>query len=44
MNALIWILKYIKCAPGKGLIYEDKGHAQIVDYSDADYTGSPIDR
>jgi len=25
MNALIRILKYIKGAPGKALIYEDKG-------------------
>lgn len=44
MNALIRILKYIKGAPGKGLIYEDKGHTQIVGYSDADWAGSPIDR
>lgn len=36
MNALIRILKYIKGAPGKGLAYEDKGHAQIVGYSDAE--------
>jgi len=36
MNALIRILKYIKGAPGKDLIYEDKGHTQIVGYSDAD--------
>jgi len=27
-NAVIRILKYIKSAPGKGLIYEDKGHPQ----------------
>jgi len=38
MEAVIWVLKYIKGAPGKGLIYEDKGHARIVGYSDADWT------
>ncbi|GAU27876.1 hypothetical protein TSUD_159700 [Trifolium subterraneum] len=44
MDAVIRILKYIKGAPGKGLIYEDKGYTQIVGYSDADWAGSPIDR
>ena len=44
MDVVIRILRYIKCAPGKGLVYEDKGHTQIVGYSDADWVGSPIDR
>ncbi|XP_073226952.1 secreted RxLR effector protein 161-like [Cicer arietinum] len=44
MDAVIRILKYIKSAPGKGLIYEDRGHTQIIGYSDADWAGSPIDR
>ncbi|KAK2395080.1 hypothetical protein QL285_056846 [Trifolium repens] len=44
MDVVIRILKYIKGAPGKGLIYEDRGHTQIVGYSDADWAGSPIDR
>lgn len=43
-DAVIRILKYVKSAPGKGLIYEDRGHTQIVGYSDADWAGSPIDR
>ena len=43
-DAVIRILKYIKGAPGKGLIYENRGHTQIVGYSDADWAGSPIDR
>ncbi|PNX85772.1 putative copia-type protein, partial [Trifolium pratense] len=30
MDAVIRILKYIKGAPGKGLIYEDKGHTQML--------------
>ena len=44
MDAVIWILRYIKRAPRKGLVYENKGHTQIVGYSDADWAGSPIDR
>ncbi|PNX56302.1 putative copia-type protein [Trifolium pratense] len=44
MDAVIRILKYIKGAPGKGLIYEDKSHTHIVGYSDADWANSPIDR
>ena len=44
MDDVIRILRYIKYALGKGLVYEDKGHTQIVGYSDADWAGSPIDR
>jgi transposase InsO family protein len=43
-NAVIRILRYIKNAPGKGLLYEDKGDAKITCYSDADWAGSPSDR
>ena len=43
-DAVIRILKYIKKAPGQGLLYEDKGNTEIVGYSDADYAGSPSDR
>nr|XP_009780762.1 PREDICTED: uncharacterized protein LOC104229761 [Nicotiana sylvestris] len=31
-------------APGKGLLFEDRGHEQIVGYIDADWAGSPFDR
>ncbi|WMV44638.1 hypothetical protein MTR67_038023 [Solanum verrucosum] len=32
-------------SPGQGLLYEDKGHTNIVGYSDdADWAGSPFDR
>ena len=44
LNAVIRILKYIKRSLGKGLIYEDKEHSQIIGYSDADWAGSPSDR
>ena len=43
-NALIRILRYVKKAPGQGLLYEDKGSIQVSGYCDADWAGSPIDR
>ena len=43
-NAAIRILKYIKGAPGQGLLYTDKGNMQVIGYTDADWAGSPIDR
>ncbi|XP_019256318.1 PREDICTED: uncharacterized protein LOC109234708, partial [Nicotiana attenuata] len=43
-DAVVRILRYIKSAPGKGLLFEDRGHEQIVGYSDADWEESPSDR
>lgn len=43
-DAVIRILKYLKRAPAQGLLYEDRGHHQIIGYSDADWAGSPSDR
>ncbi|KAK2391898.1 putative mitochondrial protein [Trifolium repens] len=43
-NAVVRILKYIKRAPGKGLVFTDNGHTNIVGYSDADWAGDPNDR
>nr|KYP70981.1 Retrovirus-related Pol polyprotein from transposon TNT 1-94 [Cajanus cajan] len=43
-TAAMRILRYIKKAPGRGLLYEDKGNSKIVCYSDADWAGSPSDR
>lgn len=43
-DAVVRILRYIKSAPGKGLLFEDRGHEQIVGYTDADWAGSPFDR
>ncbi|XP_070044448.1 isoamylase 3, chloroplastic isoform X1 [Nicotiana tomentosiformis] len=43
-DAVVRILRYIKSAPGKGLLLEDQGHVQIVGYTDADWAGSPLDR
>lgn len=41
---MIRILRYIKKAPGQGLLYEDKGNTQISRYCDADSAGCPIDK
>ena len=35
-DAVIRILRYIKRAPGQELLFEDKGHTDIIGYSDAD--------
>jgi len=43
-DAVVHIVKYIKNAPGKGLLCEDKGHARVVGYSDAENAGSLSDR
>jgi len=41
---LIRNLKYIKSAPGKILLYENKGITQVVGYSNTDWAGSPSDK
>ena len=43
-DAVTRIVRYIRGAPGKSLLYEDKGHTQVVGYSDADWAGSPSNR
>ncbi|XP_019150387.1 PREDICTED: uncharacterized protein LOC109147209 [Ipomoea nil] len=43
-DAAVRVLRYIKRAPGQGLLYEDRGHTQVVGYSDADWAGCPFDR
>jgi hypothetical protein len=43
-NAVVRILRYIKWSPGKGLIYTDRGHTNILGYSDADWAGDAGDR
>ena len=43
-NAVVQILKYIKRAPGKGLVFTHRGHTNIVMYSDADWARDAIDR
>jgi len=43
-NDAMRILRYIKNALGRGLLYEDKCNDKFVCYSDADWAGSPLDR
>ena len=43
-NAVIRILCYIKGSPCQGVLYENKGHTQIIRYCDVDWAGSPADR
>ena len=43
-NAVVRILRYIKETPGQGVLYENRGHTQVVGYSDADWAGSPTDK
>ncbi|KAK4364123.1 hypothetical protein RND71_015481 [Anisodus tanguticus] len=43
-DVIIRILRYIKSAPGKRLLFKDRGHELIVGYTDIDYAGSPSNR
>ena len=43
-EAVVLILRYIKSAPGKGLLFEDQGHEHIIGYTDNDWAGPPSDR
>ena len=43
-DATIRILRYVKGTLGQGTLYENKGHIQIVDYSDSDWASSPTDK
>ena len=43
-DVAVRILRYVKGTPGQGVLYENRSHTQIVDYSDADWAGSPTDR
>ena len=41
---MIRILRYIKGTPSQGVLYENRGHTQIVGYYDVDWASSPVDR
>ena len=43
-ESVVCILRYIKSAPGKGLLFEDQGHEHMIGYTDVDWAGSPSDR
>ena len=40
---MIRILRYIKGIPGRGVLYENRYHTQIVGYCDGDRAGLPTD-
>ncbi|KAB2617825.1 gag-pol polyprotein [Pyrus ussuriensis x Pyrus communis] len=44
MDAVQRILKYLKSAPGKGLMFSNHGHQEVEGYTDADWAGSVTDR
>ncbi|CAL8150805.1 unnamed protein product [Prunus armeniaca] len=44
MNAVLRILRYLKSAPGKGLMFSKHGHQNINGYSDANWAGNVTDR
>ncbi|RVW63721.1 Retrovirus-related Pol polyprotein from transposon RE1 [Vitis vinifera] len=35
---------FLFLTPGQGVLYENRGHTQVVGYTDADWAGSPTDR
>ena len=39
-DAVVRILRYIKGTPGQGVLYENRGHTQVVGYNNADWAGS----
>ncbi|XP_031106257.1 uncharacterized protein LOC116010903 [Ipomoea triloba] len=43
-DAAVRIVKYLKGAPRKGILYADDGHTGVEVFSDADWAGSPDDR
>ncbi|PRQ44810.1 putative RNA-directed DNA polymerase [Rosa chinensis] len=44
MEAVIRILRYLKSAPGKGLMFSKHSHLDISGYTDADWAGCVTDR
>ena len=44
LEAALRILRYLKKAPRQGLLYQNHGHTQVQEYSDADWAGLPSDR
>ena len=44
LDAVIYILCYIKGTSSQGVLYENRGHTQIIGYCDANWVGSLADR
>lgn len=43
MDAVTRILRYLKMAPGRGLVFSKNGHLNVEGYTDADWAGSITD-
>lgn len=43
-EAVTRILRYLKRAPGLGILYRPNGHLKVEGFTDADWAGSPSDR
>ena len=43
-DVAVHILCYVKGTLGQGVLYENRGHTQIVGYSDGDWAGLPTNR
>ncbi|PNX88803.1 pentatricopeptide repeat-containing protein mitochondrial-like, partial [Trifolium pratense] len=44
MDAVMRIIRYLKSAPGKGLMFSKNNHLEVNGYTDADWAGSATDR
>ncbi|XP_040362272.1 uncharacterized protein LOC112202395 [Rosa chinensis] len=44
MDAVFRILRYLKSAPGKGLLFSKHSHLDVSGYTDADWAGNITDR
>lgn len=44
MDAVYRILRYLKSAPAKGLLFSQNNHTEVEAYTNADWAGSVIDR
>ncbi|XP_043725877.1 uncharacterized mitochondrial protein AtMg00810-like [Telopea speciosissima] len=43
-DVVIRVLRYLKKAPRRGLVYASHGHGRVEGFSDVDWAGSPVDR
>ena len=43
-DIMVRILRYLKSAPGRELLFSDCGHNRIVGFSDVDSADCPIDK
>jgi hypothetical protein len=44
LDAVYRILRYLKSAPGKGILFSNHGHLKLEAFTDADWAGSIDDR